>query len=97
MLTIAVALVVTLTASAGDSARSLAGAGRCPHGDVEFVGAEAQAHLSIRFVSSQAAADCVVRWTTIAPGPGEWREGARWPAYRLFATDGIADLTVFIK
>lgn len=78
-------------------ASSEAQVGGCPSGDVAFESSEAKADYSVRFVRTQAAADCVVRWTSVAPGPGYWREVSAFPDFRLYVTNGIADFTVFVE
>ena len=67
----------------------------CPHGNVQFVSSPALADYTVRFVGSRAAADCVIKWASIAPGRGEWREVDSFPDFRVFATEGIADFTAF--
>lgn len=69
----------------------------CPYGDVQFVRSPALADLTVRFVRSRAKADCVLAWVTVAPGPGQWREVDSWPDMTVYATDGFADLTVYVK
>lgn len=74
-----------------------AAVGGCPHGNVEIVSSKAKADYSVRFVNSRATADCVVRWVSVAPGPGHWREVSSFPDFRIYVTDGIADLTVLAE
>ena len=96
-----VALLTALTTA--PAARSDAGlprgaaVGGCPHGNVEIVSSKAKADYSIRFVRSAAAADCVVEWVTVAPGPGHWRQVSSFPDFRIYPTEGIADLTVYAE
>ncbi len=98
---LALALVTTLasTPTAGDHGGPSRGVavGGCPHGDVEIVSSKATADYSVRFVSSAATADCVVRWVSVAPGPGHWRRTSSFPDFRIYVTNGIADLTVLAK
>lgn len=68
----------------------------CPHGDVSY-SSKAKADYTVRFVNSTAAADCVVRWVSVAPGPGHWRRVSSFPDFRVYVTDGIADITVFAE
>jgi len=95
---LAIAVVVALlgpAASAGGDARLARGI--CPSGDIAITPHEAQADSAVRYVSSPAVADCVVRWARVAPGPGEWRIVSSWPDHRIYLTTGIADITVFIQ
>ncbi len=69
----------------------------CPSGNIEFVSSKAKADYSVRFVNSRATADCVVRWVSVAPGPGHWREVSSFPDFRIYVTDGIADITVLAE
>ena len=96
-LTIALTIALTNpTSGDGGPARGVA-VGGCPHGDVEIVASKAKANFTVRFVNSRAAADCVVRWVTVAPGPGHWRQTSSFPDFRIYVTDGIADLTVLAE
>lgn len=95
MLALSIATALVATPASGDDRPARRVAGSCPYGDVAFTETESQADYSVRFVSSQAAADCVIRWTSIAPGHGQWREVSSWPDFRVYRTTGIADLTVY--
>ena len=88
----------TAAATRGDGGHSRGAAvGGCPHGNVQIVSSKAKADYSVRFVSSAVAADCVVEWTTVAPGPGHWREVSSFPDFRIVVTEGIADITVYAR
>lgn len=97
MLALAVALALTANEAEVEAETEAVIERGCPYGSVQYTSSPATADYTVRFVTSQVRADCVVRWVTVAPGPGQWRKVASWPDFRVFVTSGIADFDVYAR